>query len=329
MNTSLYENAFNFFFLKASEINIILGLEIINMDRRKFIKTSAFLTGGIFLKGNQILGKETTIPDLVMVKDGQPAEMARKTFELLGGVSRFVAKGDYVLLKPNLSWDRAPEYAATTNPELVAEIVRLCFQAGAKKVVILDNTCADARRSYDACQIPVYAQQAGADVRFVRENQFVETPIPNGTNLKSWPIHQEVFNADKLISIPILKHHGIPGITSGFKNMMGLLGGQRGRIHRPFSENIVDINRVIKPNLTIIDAIRVLRRNGPQGGNLNDVEQMNILLAGTDRVLVDAWAAKIFGLNPLTVEYLKLAHSAGLGEIDTEKFKPVVYSFKA
>ena len=99
---------FLIFFLKASEINIILGLEVINMDRRKFIKTSAFLTGGIFLKGNQILGKETTIPDLVMVKDGQPAEMARKTFELLGGVSRFVAKGDYVLLKPNLSWDRAP-----------------------------------------------------------------------------------------------------------------------------------------------------------------------------------------------------------------------------
>ena len=97
------------------------------MDRIKFIKTSAFLTGGIFLRGTQILGKETTFHDLVMVKDGQPAEMARKTFELLGGVSRFVAKGDYVLLKPNLSWDRAQEYGATTNPELVAEIVRLCF----------------------------------------------------------------------------------------------------------------------------------------------------------------------------------------------------------
>jgi len=298
------------------------------MDRRKFIKTSALLTGGAVLGASRIIAKETGPADLVMVTNGQPAEMAQKLFELLGGISRFVAKGDYVLLKPNLSWDRTPEYAATTNPELVAEIVRLCFQAGAKKVVILDNTCADARRSYDACKIPEYARQAGADVRFVRDNQFVETAISNGTSLKSWPIHQEVFNADKLINIPILKHHGIGGITSGFKNMMGLLGGSRGRIHRPFPQNIVDINRVIKPHLTIIDAIRILRRNGPQGGNLNDVEQMNTLLAGTDRVLVDAWAATIFDLNPQSLEYLRLASAAGMGEIDTNKYKPRVYSFK-
>lgn len=298
------------------------------MDRRKFIKTSALLTGGIVLGVPRILGQETTFPDLVMVKNGQPAEMARKTMEMLGGMSRFVTKGDYVLLKPNLSWDRAPEYAATTNPELVAEIVRLCFQAGAKKVVILDNTCNDARRSYDSCKIPELARQAGADVRFVRDNQFVETPIPGGTHVTSWPIHEEVFNADKLINIPILKHHGISGITSGFKNMMGLLGGQRGRIHRPFPEKIVDINRVIKPRLTILDAIRILRRNGPVGGDLKDVEQMNTILAGTDRVLVDAWAAKMFDLDPQSLDYLKLAYAAGMGQIDVNKYKPVVYSFK-
>lgn len=301
----------------------------VNMDRRKFIKTSAVLTGGIMLGVPRIMGKETQTADLVLVKNGQIVEMIRKTLDMMGGMSRFVAKGDYVLLKPNLSWDRAPEYAATTNPELVAEIVRLCFEAGAKKVVILDNTCNEARRCYDACKIPEYARQAGADVRFVRENQFVETQIQDGTQIKSWPIHQEVFNADKLINIPILKHHGISGITSGFKNMMGLLGGQRGRIHRPFSEKIVDINRAIKPNLTIIDAIRILRRNGPVGGDLKDVEQMNTILAGTDRVLVDAWAARIFDVDPLSLEYLKLAHAAGMGQIDIDKFKPVIYSFKA
>ncbi|MFH1251669.1 MAG: DUF362 domain-containing protein [bacterium] len=298
------------------------------MDRRKFIKTGALLTGGIVLGVPRILGKETVYPDLVMVKNGQPAEMARKALDMLGGISRFIAKGDSVLLKPNLSWDRAPEYAATTNPELVAEIVRQCYQAGAKKVVILDNTCNDARRSYDSCKIPEYAKVVGADVRFVRDNQFVETPIPGGTHLTSWLIHQEVFNADKLINIPILKHHGISGITSGFKNMMGLLGGQRGRIHRPYAESIVDLNRVIVPNLTIIDAFRILRRNGPSGGNLNDVEQLSTILAGTDRVLVDAWAAKIFGIDPQTLDYLRLAHSAGMGQIDINKYQPIIYTFK-
>jgi len=298
------------------------------MDRRKFIKTGAILTGSIVLGVPRILGKETTFPDLVMVKNGQPAEMARKALDMLGGISRFIAKGDSVLLKPNLSWDHAPEYAATTNPELVAEVVRQCYQAGAKNVIILDNTCNDARRSYDNCKIPELAGKAGAEVRFVRDNQFVDTPIPGGTQLKSWLIHQEVFNCDKLISMPILKHHWV-GLTSGFKNMMGLIGGNRGRIHRPYAESIVDLNRVIVPNLTIIDAFRILRRNGPSGGNLKDVEQLSTILAGTDRVLVDAWAAKIFGIDPQTLDYLKLAHSAGMGQIDINKYQPVVYSFKA
>jgi len=299
------------------------------MDRRKFIKTGAILTGSFVLGVPRILGKEITYPDLVMVKNGQPAEMIRQAFNMLGGVTRFVTKGDSVLLKPNLSWDRAPEYAATTNPELVAEVVRQCYQAGAKNVIILDNTCNDARRSYDSCKIPEYAKAVGADVRFVRDNQFVDTEIPGATRMKNWPVHEEVFKADKIINIPILKHHQISGITSGFKNMMGLVGGNRGRIHRPFAENIVDINRIIKPHLTIMDAIRILRRNGPVGGDLKDVERLDTIIVGADRVLVDAWAAKLFGVNPQDVEYIKLAHAAGMGQMDVVKYQPVTYSFKA
>ena len=108
---------------------------------------------------------------------------------------------------------------------------------------------------------------------------------------------------------------------------MGLVGGSRGRIHRPFAESIVDINRVIIPDLTIVDAIRVLRRNGPSGGNLNDVDKLNTVIAGTDRVLVDAWSARVFGTAPESLKYLELAHAAGMGEIDTNKFPAKHHSF--
>lgn len=299
------------------------------MDRRTFLKTSAIITGVGFMPQHRIFSKEKETVSLVMVRNGSPAQMADKVFDLLGGVSRFVSRGDYVLVKPNLSWDRSPEYAATTNPELVSAVVTQCYKAGAKKVLIVDNTCNDARRSYKNCLIQEMASKAGADVRFVRDSHFVETDIPGGTTIKRWPIHKEVFKVDKLINMPILKHHSLSQVTIGFKNMMGLVGGNRGRIHRPFPENIVDINRVIIPQLTIVDAIKILRRNGPSGGNLKDVEELNTVIAGTDRVLVDAWSARIFGKDPNTLKYLKLAHEAGMGEIDTEKFKPVIFTYKS
>jgi len=299
------------------------------MDRRTFLKTSAIITGMSLVSDQHVFSKTQEPVSLVLVKDGSPAQMADKVFELLGGVSRFISKDDYVMVKPNLSWDRRPEYAATTNPELVSAVVTQCFKAGAKKVLIVDNTCNDARRSYKNCQIQEMASQAGADVRFVRDSHFVETDIPGGITIKRWPIHKEVFKVDKLINMPILKHHSLSQVTIGFKNMMGLVGGNRGRIHRPFPEKIVDINRVIIPQLTIVDAIKILRRNGPSGGNLKDVEELNTVIAGTDRVLVDAWSARIFGKDPNTLKYLKLAHDAGMGEIDTEKFKPVTFSYKS
>ncbi len=297
------------------------------MDRRTFLKTSAIITGVGIIPKHGVFSKEKEPVSLVIVRNGSPAQMADKVFDLLGGVSRFVSRGDYVLVKPNLSWDRSPEYAATTNPELVSAVVTQCYKAGAKKVLIVDNTCNDARRCYKNCMIQEMASKAGAEVRFVRDSHFVETDIPGGTNIKRWPIHKEVFEVDKLINMPILKHHSLSQVTIGFKNMMGLVGGNRGRIHRPFPENIVDINRVIVPQLTIVDAIKILRRNGPSGGNLKDVEELNTVIAGTDRVLVDAWSARIFGKDPNTLKYLKLAHEAGMGEIDTEKFKPVTFTY--
>lgn len=298
------------------------------MERRKFLKTTALVTGAGLLVRRPVFGGDSH-PSVVLIKNGSPQEMAYKAFAMLGGVSRFIAKGDYVMIKPNMSWDRRPEYAATTNPELVSAVVTLCLNAGAKKVLIVDNTCNDARRSYKNCQIQDMAGEAGADVRFVRDSHYVDTKIPGGTSIDRWPIHQEVFKVDKLINMPILKHHSLSGLTIGFKNMMGLIGGNRGRIHRPFAERIVDLNRVIVPDLTIVDAIRVLRRNGPSGGDLKDVENLNTVIAGTDRVLVDAWSARVFGTESESLDYLRLAYTAGMGKIDTNKNPAQYFTFKA
>lgn len=298
------------------------------MDRRNFIKSSVLIAGSAMLGASQIFGKTDTFPSLVMVKNGQPAEMIKKVLEMLGGMSRFVSKGDVVLVKPNISWARTPEYAATTNPELLGELIAQCYQSDAKSVIVLDRPCDEARRSYKDSQLEEVAKKAGADVRFVRDNDFSDMPIPDAYILKSWPINKAVFEANKIINVPILKQHSIPKVTMGFKNMMGLVGGNRGRLHASFHEKIVDINRVIIPQLTILDAFRVLKYNGPSGGNLEDVEKMKTIIAGTDRVLVDAWGAKIFGVDPTSIEYIKLANKAGMGEMDTNKFKPVIFTFK-
>ncbi|MCD6204204.1 MAG: DUF362 domain-containing protein [Candidatus Marinimicrobia bacterium] len=298
------------------------------MDRRKFLKTGIFVAAAGLINRQSGLASESPA-NVTIVKNGSPQQMASKVFEILGGVSTFIEKGDYVMIKPNMSWDRRPEYAATTNPELVAAVVTICLKAGAKKVLIVDHTCNDARRSYKNSGIQDMAGDAGAEVRFVRDSHYVDAEIPKGTSINRWPIHKEVFRVDKLINMPILKHHSLSGLTIGFKNMMGLIGGNRGRIHRPFSERIVDINRAIIPDLTIVDAIRVLRRNGPSGGSLQDVDELNTLIAGTDRVLVDAWSARIFGTDPNTLEYLTLAHAAGMGNIDTNKFPAKHFDFKS
>lgn len=298
------------------------------MDRRKFLKTGIFVAAAGLINRQSGLASESPA-NVTIVKNGSPQQMASKVFEMLGGVSTFIEKGDYVMIKPNMSWDRRPEYAATTNPELVAAVVTICLKAGAKKVLIVDHTCNDARRSYKNSGIQDMAGDAGAEVRFVRDSHYVDAEIPKGTSINRWPIHKEVFRVDKLINMPILKHHSLSGLTIGFKNMMGLIGGNRGRIHRPFSERIVDINRAIIPDLTIVDAIRVLRRNGPLGGSLQDVDELNTLIAGTDRVLVDAWSARIFGTDPNTLEYLTLAHAAGMGNIDTNKFPAKHFDFKS
>lgn len=297
-----------------------------SMDRRKFLKIAGM--AGVAIGGmtdHRLLfatdKRTSSLPDLAVVQNSNPASLVQKAFELLGGVSKFVKKGNVVVVKPNIGWDRVPEQAATTNPAVVEEIVRLCLKAGASKVKVFDNTCNEARRCYSRSQIEKLANQAGADVSHIYQQKFQNTNIPEGKELKSWEFYRDALQADVFINVPIAKHHSLSRVTLGLKNMMGIIGGNRGKIHNHFDVKIVDLNTVIKPQLTIIDAVRVLMRNGPQGGNLNDVKEMNTIIAGVDPVAVDAYGATLFGLKPEELGFLREAQSRGLGTLDLAALK--------
>lgn len=297
------------------------------INRREFLKKAAGLgmaayglsPGGPF----QTWESEQTIesPDLVVVKNGTPAQMVRKAVEALGGMSHFVKKGDVVVVKPNIGWDRMPEQAADTNPEVVAEVIRLCREAGASKVKVFDRTCNEARRCYRRSGIQKAAEETGAEVRHVYEKRFKSVTISQGELLKSWEFYLDALTADVLINVPIAKVHSMCRLTMGIKNLMGVLGGNRGQIHNKFAQKIVDINTVLQPHLTILDAVRILVNNGPQGGNLADVRQANTIVAGVDRVAVDSFGATLFGLKASDLDYIRVAHERGLGEMDLSKLR--------
>lgn len=259
--------------------------------------------------------------DIVMVKNGSPEELVNKAFDMFGGISQFVKKGDTVVVKPNIGWARRPEQAADTNPEIVAEIIRLCKKAGASKVKVFDNTCNEPKRCYRLSGIEKAAKDAGANVTYIFPQKFKKVKIEKGKALTSWEFYSDVLDADVYINVPIAKHHSLSKVTLGLKNTMGIIGGNRGAIHSNFDQKIADLNTVIRPNITIIDAVRVLMRNGPQGGNLNDVKEMNTLIAGVDPVAVDSLGATLFDLKGTDLGYIRTAYEMGLGEIDLDKLK--------
>jgi uncharacterized protein (DUF362 family) len=267
------------------------------------------------------------VTTVAIVKNSSPSQLIVKAVELLGGIHQFVSPGQSVLIKPNIGWDRLPEQAATTNPEAVAQMVRLCKQAGAGRVRVLDRTCNQAVRCYRQSGIEAAAQSAGAEVRFVIDSRFQQTPIPNGRVLKEWPIYQDALECDVLINMPIAKTHSISGVTLGMKNVMGLIGGNRGLIHTQFEEKIVDLNMVIRPCLTIVDGYRVLVRNGPTGGSLEDVEEKRTIIASADVVAADANGAWLLGIDPTSIQHLQQAYERGLGEIDRGKMTIREYDF--
>ena len=258
-------------------------------------------------------------PHLVVVQGGEPRALVQRALEDLGGIRRFVSAHDVVVLKPNIAWDRTPEQAANTNPEVVAEVVRQCWQAGAKRVLVTDVSFNEPRRCFQRSGIQAAARAEGAEVILPDPELYREVDL-GGVVLKSWPVFTPFLEADKIINLPIAKHHGLVGVTLGMKNWYGILGGQRNRLHQQIHQSLADLANFMLPTVTLLDCYRILLRNGPTGGNLEDVVLKKTMVAGTNPVALDAYVAKAYwNLDPEHLPYLQMAAACGLGTVDFEK----------
>jgi uncharacterized protein (DUF362 family) len=293
------------------------------MERRIFLRNTLLATAAAGVAERLPAQTKPTGPVVVQVSGESPYEITKRAIAELGGMNRFITRQDVVMVKPNIGWNRNVEQAACTNPEVVRAVVELVLAAGAKKVIVMDNTCHQAKDTYIQSGIAEAARKAGAEIRYTDENRLITRNF-KGESVKDWPVFKDFIEVDKFINVPVLKHHGSAGITIGMKNLYGILGGNRGKLHRDMGIGIADLTAGFKCHLTVVDAYRILRRNGPVGGRLSDVEVKKTVFASPQIVEVDAVAAAFFGAVPQEVEYLQVAGERNLGRIDPKVINPRV-----
>ncbi|GAB4525196.1 MAG: DUF362 domain-containing protein [Anaerolineae bacterium] len=253
---------------------------------------------------------------------GDPAELTRRAIAAIGGIEQFVRPGADVIVKPNIcNAYHGPEYASTTNPQVVGAVVAMCLAAGAKRVRVMDYPFGGTpQAAYERSGIAQAVGEAGGTMEVMSRVKFVDTEIPQGKDIQRWPIYQDVLEADVLINIPIAKHHNLAGLTLGLKNLMGVID-QRQRLHPNLHQRLADLGTRVRPTLTIVDAIRILVDHGPTGGNLDDVRQMDTIIASADIVAADAYATTLFGKQPSDIGYIERAAAMGLGQMDLQQVK--------
>ena len=294
------------------------------MNRRRFLRQVALFSGGLslslpFFRIPAASAQNRSTVDVARVTGSDYPALVKKTLELLGSMGRFVKAGDKVVVKPNIGWDRRPEQGANTHPEVVRTLVELALEADADEVKIFDYTCNEKRRCYNNSGISEAIKSIGskrAQLVHIDQRKFVPVKIAKGRSLTEWDIYKDALTADCYINVPVAKHHGLSRLSLGLKNSMGVIGGRRGALHHDLGQNLADLATVIKPRLTIVDATRVLTRNGPQGGSLKDVKVLDTMIGSVDPVAADAVATTLFDLKPEDISATVAAHRMGLGQID-------------
>lgn len=302
------------------------------IDRRTFIRRTvqaaiAAAAGGLpALDLLSLPAQAAQAPPLAVRKGQDIPLLVRETISALGGIQNFVKPGEVVVVKPNIGWDRTVELAANTHPGVVKTLVQLCLEAGAKQVRIFDRTCNDERRCYTQSGIRSAMESIRSErvsLEYMDRRAYKELTIKGGQAFDRWEFYMPVIEADRLINVPIAKHHSISQLTLGMKNLMGVIGGNRGRLHHNIAESLSDIASVIHSDLTVVDATRILTANGPQGGRLQDVRVLDTLIASPDIVAADAYATTLFGLSPEQVPTVVAAARRGLGVMDLKQVRMV------
>jgi uncharacterized protein (DUF362 family) len=295
------------------------------LTRRTFIRGTAAAAATTLIPWDNPLfaatGDASAPFDLVAVRNGEAVEMFKAGIEALGGMEAFVKKGQRVVVKPNIAWDRPPEIPANTNPDLVKAVVKACYDAGAGKVVVFDHTCHNWKKSYVKSGIEKAAKDAGAEVVSGSEKGFYEeVEIPKGEILKKAKVHREILKCDVFVNMPVLKNHSGAKLTMAMKNLMGIVE-DRGFWHKNGLDDCIAEFCLYpkRPDLNILDAYRILRRNGPQGKSPEDGEIVKYQILGRDIVAVDAAGARLFDKKAKTLRYIDKAGKLGIGQADLSK----------
>ena len=297
------------------------------MNRREFIRTgigaAAFAGASLSFPFNKLWSNPTSpLPfDMIAIKGGEADVMFDQAIQAMGGMQAFVKKGQKVVLKPNIGWDVSPERVGNTNPKLVKRVVQHCLEAGAKEVYVFDNTCDKWDKCYATSGIEQAVKDAGGKIAPGNtENYYQAVEIPNGIKLKSAKVHELILDSDVFINMPVLKSHSSTRVSVALKNLMGVVW-DRGYWHRnDLNQCIADYATYVKkPTLNIVDAYRVMMKNGPRGVSEADVSLMKSMIISTDIVAADAASAKLFGITPDDVPYIELADTLGVGTMALDK----------
>ena len=275
-------------------------------------------------QGNQV--DATTAPQpsptsspayLAVVHGPDPAAITRAAVETLGGIAAFVSPGYDVIVKPNICTDyHPPEYASTTNPTVIATLVAMCLEAGAKRVRVMDYPFGGTPQSaYQISGIAEAVEAAGGEMHIMTRPKYIQVDIPLGKDLKKVEIYPDILETDLLINVPIAKHHSSTRLTLGEKNLMGTIL-DRNQMHINLTQRIADLTSLVRPGLTVIDAVRILTKHGPTGGSLDDVRQTDTVIASRDIVAADAYATTLFGLTSVDIGYIRASAELGLGTTD-------------
>ena len=304
------------------------------LSRRKFLELAGTAAAGLALFGGGCTPpaetstrREPPPPTgdqayLTVSRGADPAAITAAALAALGGMGRFVHSGDDVIVKPNICVDyHPPEYAATTNPTVVATLVTLCLEAGARRVRVMDTPLGGTPESaYAVTGIGDAVRAAGGEMEVMSPVKFTRVAIPEGRDITAWDVYQDILSADVLIDVPIAKHHSLARLSLGGKNLLGVVLDPN-QMHRNLGQRVADLVSLIRPTLTVVDAVRILTAHGPTGGSLSDVQQMDTIIASHDIIAADAWAATLFGMQGTEIDYVRAAAEMGLGTLDLDSIR--------
>jgi len=265
---------------------------------------------------------EVPAPDLVEVRNGEPEQMVRQAMAEMGGMKKYVTSGADVIIKPNVCVDfRSYEWGATTNPWVVGALVKMCFEAGAGRVRVMDQTWKrNMTKAYQESGIQEQVEAAGGEMEWMPLEKFVPVSAPNGVDLKSFDIYDEILKADVFINVPVAKHHMDAKLTLAMKNLMGIIS-DRPIIHKNFGQRIADLASAVRPTLNVMDAVRVMKKYGPTGFAKKHTHQVDTLIISEDIVAIDSYTTRLFDMKPHDLDYVICAAEMGIGRSDIENLR--------